>query len=118
VSRSAAGAIPPPQQHPSSLQPNPQKPTLPFDTNTLIPRTVLRQQVEDPSRLTVKHATLPANRDLFALQQHKQNGGSVNHILENKRSEGLAPSLSDVSGMKSNDGDVDMEDVPLGKAKL
>jgi hypothetical protein len=80
----------------------------PFDKELVISGNVLRQQVQDTSKLTV-------NQDPIALQQRKLNGGFANDILENNRTEDRALGFSKDLARRDSGDDVDMEDIPLSK---
>lgn len=76
--------------------------------NFLTPLSVQNQQVQDPSKLSVNCAFLPADTKPFPLRQ--PTGGNPHYARpatsESKSNDGLA--------RRNNDGDTDMEDRPLG----
>jgi hypothetical protein len=106
----AASAIPPPSSlncPPSQRFSTPTAQPLPRDRRPEIPFSSLRQQQHERSAILKQHTPLPRNHTILALEQQRKNGGFVNQVLRNERSQSLAPELQNV--LNARGGAIDME---------
>lgn len=115
VSERAATAVPPyrPAQSlpPATLRKEP----LPFGRDTVTTGAAHGQQLQDISKLTVNRAAVPADKNPFTLQQSNQNVSFAKPISKNDQAKASVSGSSDGLARRTSDGDIGMEDVPLGE---
>lgn len=115
VSERAATAVPPHRPVQSLPSATLKKEPFPFGRDTVTTGAAHGQQVQDISKLTVNRATVPADKDPFTLQQLNQNASFTKPISKNDQASFSVSGSSDGLARRISDGDIDMEDVPLGE---
>jgi len=71
--------------------------------------------LQDISKLTVNRAAVPADKNPFTLQQSNQNVSFAKPISKNDQAKASVSGSSDGLARRTSDGDIGMEDVPLGE---